>query len=144
MDIIDRMSKLETKTCYICGQEFSFYPRKGRKNIVCSHECNGKHQSNIGNKPPLTSGENHPSWRGGRHIFLSSKRVPYWRITVDGKRVYEHRYLMEQKLGRKLSSTEVVHHINHDSLDNRLDNLQLMTWSEHTLHHHTGAKYKRR
>ena len=48
---------------------------------------------------------------------------------------YEHRYLMEVAIGRVLSSDEVVHHVNGDRLDNRLENLAVMTRTEHTLLH---------
>lgn len=141
--ITNAMGKLITKSCYVCGADFSYYPREGYKNIVCSRKCNGIHQKNIGNQPPTYTGAEHPSWKGGRHIAMVHGRTPYWRITVGEKRYFEHRYLMEKKLGRKLKTTEVVHHKDHDSLNNGLDNLQLMSWSEHTLHHHTGAKYKK-
>lgn len=137
------MGKRVTKDCYVCGEPFSFYPREGYKNIVCSRKCNGQHQKNIGNKPPAYSGKQHPSWTGGRGIHLMHGRTPYYRVTIDKKRVYEHRYVMEKKLGRKLQPYEIVHHINHDSLDNRPENLQVMSWSEHTLHHHRGTRYKK-
>ncbi|MBZ5529739.1 MAG: HNH endonuclease [Acidobacteriia bacterium] len=38
---------------------------------------------------------------------------------------------MEQKVGRKLTKNEHVHHVNGDSLDNNLDNLEILTNSEH-------------
>ena len=59
----------------------------------------------------------------------------YKTIQVDGKQVRLHRHMMEQKLGRKLGFNEVVHHINEDTLDNRIENLQLMSASEHSRHH---------
>ena len=39
--------------------------------------------------------------------------------------VYEHRYLIEQKIGRILSGNEIVHHIDGNKLNNDLSNLVL-------------------
>lgn len=46
-------------------------------------------------------------------------------MTSEGYR-YEHRVVMEEHLNRKLGRNEIVHHINHDKLDNRLENLELV------------------
>lgn len=50
-------------------------------------------------------------------------------------RVLEHVIVMERSLGRFLQPGEVVHHINRDRSDNRLENLQLMGAKEHALLH---------
>ncbi|MFA5381901.1 MAG: HNH endonuclease signature motif containing protein [Candidatus Micrarchaeia archaeon] len=59
-------------------------------------------------------------------------------ICINGKEVLEHQYIMEQHIGRPLKFDEIVHHINKNRLDNRIENLQLMTRSQHTTFHNTG------
>lgn len=131
-----------TTNCIICDTEFTYYKSSAHRGLFCSRRCRGQHSKNIGHQPPTYYGKNHPSWTGGRHIWTGG-RVPYIRINIDGKRVFEHRYIMEKYLGRPLHSNEVVHHINEDTLDNRLSNLKVMGRGEHTVHHHIGAKYKK-
>jgi len=46
-----------------------------------------------------------------------------------------YRCVLEQALGRKLKSSEVVHHINGDRTDNRLVNLRVMSRPEHNRLH---------
>lgn len=65
-------------------------------------------------------GEQNPAWRGG----LSLQRR-YRLIRINGRRIAEHRLLMEQLLGRILSSQEIVHHKDGDKMNNSIDNLML-------------------
>jgi hypothetical protein len=54
-------------------------------------------------------------------------------ITRNGKRftILQHRYVMEKHLGRRLRPDEHIHHRNGIRDDNRLENLQVVTRSEH-------------
>jgi hypothetical protein len=64
-----------------------------------------------------------------------------WYRKVRG--VHEHRVVAAEKLGRALTSKDVVHHKNHDKRDNRPENLEVMTHAEHMrLHLHQPRKEK--
>lgn len=68
-------------------------------------------------------------------------RARYRKIRVNGKQVNLARHLMEQKLGRPLEKFEYVHHINGNMLDDRLENLEILTPKEHDNLHNRGRKH---
>lgn len=97
-------------------------------------------------------GELHYRWRGGR----ARKDNGYIVVTVHGeypfpeslsarRRIYEHRMVMELHLGRALGSGEVVHHLNGDSADNRIENLALHgSHADHMAEHGARGDWMRR
>jgi hypothetical protein len=72
-------------------------------------------------------------WKGGRISVGKEGYIGVW-VPPDHKfasmrhrmgYIPEHRLVMAESLGRALSRNETVHHINGDSQDNRIENLQL-------------------
>lgn len=49
--------------------------------------------------------------------------------------ILEHRLVMSEFLGRPLNEDEHIHHIDGDKLNNSLENLQVISRSEHTRIH---------
>lgn len=85
---------------------------------------------------PLT-GENHPRWKGGRIIRMGYEciRMPSHPNNQNGY-VFVHRLIAEQKLGRYLLPDERAHHINGDRLDNRPENISIISDRQHGIEHH--------
>lgn len=73
-------------------------------------------------------GVNHYNWQGGRRIY---RGYVYICPPTGGRAVLEHRYIMEQHLGRKLTKDETVHHLNARKDDNRISNLAIVSNSKH-------------
>lgn len=63
----------------------------------------------------------------------------------DNGYVAKHRLIASKMLRRPLSSDEIVHHIDGNKQNNRRNNLQVMTPSEHwRVHHPRKYKYGKR
>lgn len=83
--------------------------------------------------------ERHHNWSGGRYL---NKSMGTWLLNIDSKVIVEYRYIVENILGRKLSESETVHHINGDRADNRIENLYLFkTESEHQQYHQLLSRF---
>ena len=85
-------------------------------------------------------------WHGGRKItktgYVMILQKDHPRASANRGYVFEHDVVMENSIGRNLNKSEIVHHVNEVRADNRIENLSLMTRSEHASYH--NAQRKRR
>lgn len=102
----------EKRECVICQTNFETMPSNKKK--TCTIDCTNKLISKTATKYPERNG-----------YVSKSKKGKY-------RHRHEHRIIMEKYLGRELTYNEIVHHKNGIKNDNRLENLELMSRSQHT------------
>jgi len=123
--------------CDYCGKEFN-RPYSGiNENQFCKKVCYdkwliGSIPWNKGSRMPKGYAESriaegNPNWKGGRKIEGGYVAVKMYDNRYSQNYIKEHRLIMEKHLGRYLKSEEIVHHINENKIDNRLENLMLFS-----------------
>jgi len=107
--------------CLFCLKKFKASKRTGNKDpIYCSRECSSENRK----KPYIVK-------KGYRKLLIPK----HSRADKKGY-VFEHIVVMETYLGRSLVKNEVVHHIDHDRGNNKIENLMLFdSHSKHMAYH---------
>ena len=136
------MKKIFPKvSCYGCAIKFIPNPfqrhniKYGKiKKAFCNRLCRYKSMS----------GPNHPCWVGvGKpRITTNADGIQRRFIRVNGKEIRYARFVVENHIGRKLLNSEIVHHKNLDKLDDRIQNLEVLSVSQHSKHHYPDLKTK--
>ena len=129
--------KAPNRSCFMCGT--MFYARPSKESFLCSTECVAEYfRTTKACVKNTASGESHYRWNGGVTWGRGYKMIlikDHPKANKDGY-VYEHRYIMEQSLGRFLTEDEVVHHKDLNPLNNNIENLLLLeNESEHRKEH---------
>ena len=124
-----------TLNCAYCKKSFETHPcriKEGRK--CCSQSCAFKYRGR----------EGHPRYRGKRFCkgYEDIYKPHHPNAKANGY-IAEHRFIMSEFLDRPLKKHEFVHHINHNRLDNRLENIILMDSVEHNRMHRQEEVKKR-
>lgn len=111
-----------TLTCEWCKVKFDVRPNaRGRR--FCGNSCSAKAKAS--RWPGRTKGH-----KG--YVLVWQPDHPN---AQPGGYVLEHRFVMAEHIGRPIRNDEVVHHKNGVKDDNRLENLELMDFAEHSRMH---------
>ena len=102
---------------------------------------NYEYENGLRDKTQITKKANETLRKIGIEKFKTNpttriEKRGYRLIYVPGRKwVKEHHYIWEQKNG-KLPSGKIIHHINFNPLDNRIENMTIMDKKEHTKLHY--------
>jgi len=85
------------------------------------------------------------SWKGGIEKGKNGRIRIYQPDYENGgkKRTFRYRLKVEKLLGKPLPEKAIVHHVNGVRDDNRIENLELRTWSNHVTGYKEGFKRMR-
>ncbi|MCW2925905.1 MAG: hypothetical protein JWM98_3309 [Thermoleophilia bacterium] len=118
------------KRCEWCDEEFTINQRglKGLSRRHCSRECAVESREIPLTWDGVSSTKGRLLDRSKGYFLVLAPEHP--RANNKGF-VYEHRLVAEEMLGRRLTSKEHVHHRNGKRWDNRPENLEVMSASDH-------------
>lgn len=108
-----------TTVCEHCSSAFEVYKSRINTARFCSLDC--KYSSMIKNDFVIFNGDK----------YFLQKGTYYFNYKIGN---FLHRVVWESVNG-PIPDGYLIHHIDHDKLNNNIENLQCMTVSEHISHH---------
>lgn len=124
---------LKTRPARFCSEKCrNEYFARIPKHSVCKF-CGKPFRQKIGGSKKYCKSKCY--WLLMKSLFTTNNSKYITINTKNGKKIDEHRIVMENYLGRKLKRGEIVHHKNHNKQDNRIENLELITQSIHIKRH---------
>jgi len=151
MSSVEENETYNNCTCPVCGKQFHRKPYaiKRTKNLCCSRACSAELRkttmSGENNHQYGLKGNKNASWKSDRKL----SRYGYIQVRVlnhpfkdKAGFVFEHRLIAEKYLLTDENSVEIdgtrylspkyeVHHINFDRMDNRVENLVVLSHRDH-------------
>lgn len=151
--------------CSVCGKPMYLKPfriKRTKHGVVCSDECKSIQKSKImfgeGNHQYGLKGYDNASFNGDyivNQYGYKMKYLPEHPMADLHGRYREHRYIIETQgefdnkyfkyiNGYKVLKKEYhVHHKDEDTLNNNINNLEIVTQSQHTTLHNKNRVIKR-
>lgn len=130
--------------CQTCGKKVERVlsrVKRHKKFIFCDRKCQAKGLKGVNLSGFFKKGDtgkkciNYKNGTQEENGYIAVLVPDHPRVQRRGY-VYEHRLVMEAHIGRYLRPEEVVHHINFDTTDNKIENLMLFdNDQEHQKYH---------
>ncbi len=138
-----------TVICPQCNEERKIKLKCHKQKIGLCGSCATKKSHK--NNPRIGRAENHYNWKGGININQQGYIIEYvkkdskwFSMAVNnhkaGGYILQHRLVMAKHLGRCLFKNEMVHHINGDRKNNKIENLKLLDKKEHKITYQDGYR----
>lgn len=112
-----RASTVQLSICARPQCKQLFFPKANSQGLYCSKRCGY-----------IEKRKQYREIKDG-YVVIYPDPEKYFDVKYPGARgdgrIFEHRYIMQEYLGRPLLPNETIHHLNGCKTDNKMNNLEL-------------------